>query len=248
MNKRFIIMLVIALILAFVSAWVAKLWIQGRPVGKTIPVVVAAVDIPYGVRIEAFQIKIIDWPNDSVPVGAYSAKDQVIDKVSRNDFYADEPISEKRMLVHTAGSTLSTLIDKEYRAIAIRVDDVVGVAGFILPGNNVDILATKMDKVTTQWVTQTKLQNIRVLAVDQDDSHEKDKPAIVRAVTLQLKPEQAEVMVQAMREGTIQLTLRNPNDNLLVKVPDKVEVEDISPYLLDNKTPLKKHLLKVIPW
>ena len=220
MNKRFIIMFGIALLLAFFAAWVANLWIQGRPVGKTTPVVVAAVDIPYGVKIEEFQIKVIDWPNDSVPSSAYTSKDQVIDKVSRNDFYTDEPISEKRMLVHTAGSTLSTLIDKEYRAIAIRVDDVVGVAGFILPGNNVDILATRMDKDLNQSVTQTKLQNIRVLAVDQDDSHEKDKPAIVRAVTLQLKPQEAEVMVQAMREGTIQLTLRNPNDNQLVKIQD----------------------------
>ncbi len=247
MNKRFIIMFGIALLLAFFAAWVANLWIQGRPVGKTTPVVVAAVDIPYGVKIEEFQIKVIDWPNDSVPSSAYTSKDQVIDKVSRNDFYTDEPISEKRMLVHTAGSTLSTLIDKEYRAIAIRVDDVVGVAGFILPGNNVDILATRMDKDLNQSVTQTKLQNIRVLAVDQDDSHEKDKPAIVRAVTLQLKPQEAEVMVQAMREGTIQLTLRNPNDNQLVKIQDKVEAEMISP-VSENKVASKKHVLKVIPW
>ena len=247
MNKRFIIMFGIALLLAFFAAWVANLWIQGRPVGKTTPVVVAAVDIPYGVKIEAFQIKVIDWPNDSVPSSTYTSKDQVIDKVSRNDFYTDEPISEKRMLVHTAGSTLSTLIDKEYRAIAIRVDDVVGVAGFILPGNNVDILATKMDKDLNQSVTQTKLQNIRVLAVDQDDSHEKDKPSIVRAVTLQLKPEEAEVMVQAMREGTIQLTLRNPNDNQLVKIQDKVEAEMISP-VSENNVASKKHVLKVIPW
>ena len=247
MNKRFIIMFGIALLLAFFAAWVANLWIQGRPVGKTTPVVVAAVDIPYGVKIEEFQIKVIDWPNDSVPSSAYTSKDQVIDKVSRNDFYTDEPISEKRMLVHTAGSTLSTLIDKEYRAIAIRVDDVVGVAGFILPGNNVDILATRMDKDLNQSVTQTKLQNIRVLAVDQDDSHEKDKPAIVRAVTLQLKPQEAEVMVQAMREGTIQLTLRNPNDNQLVKIQDKVVAEMISP-VSENKVASKKHVLKVIPW
>ena len=247
MNKRFIIMFGIALLLAFFAAWVANLWIQGRPVGKTTPVVVAAVDIPYGVKIEEFQIKVIDWPNDSVPSSAYTSKDQVIDKVSRNDFYTDEPISEKRMLVHTAGSTLSTLIDKEYRAIAIRVDDVVGVAGFILPGNNVDILATRMDKDLNQSVTQTKLQNIRVLAVDQDDSHEKDNPAIVRAVTLQLKPQEAEVMVQAMREGTIQLTLRNPNDNQLVKIQDKVVAEMISP-VSENKVASKKHVLKVIPW
>ena len=245
MNKRFF-MLGIALVLAFLAAWVANQWIQNRPVVKMTPVVVAAVDIPYGVKINGFQLKIIDWPSESVPAGIYSTMEQVIDKVSRDDFYTDEPISEKRMSIHTIGSTLSTLIDKEYRAIAVRVDDVVGVAGFVLPGNNVDVLATKVDKVTNQSITQTKLQNIRVLAVDQDDSHEKNKPAIVRAVTLQLKPEQAEIMVQAMREGTIQLTLRNPDDNLIVNI--HANVEAIKAPILAAKTATKKHFLKVIPW
>ena len=245
MNKRFF-MLGIAFLLAFMAAWVANQWIQNRPVVKTIPVVVAAVDIPYGEKINSFQLKIIDWPSDSVPTGIYSTKEQVIDKISRDDFYTDEPISEKRMSIHIIGSTLSTLIDKEYRAIAVRVDDVVGVAGFVLPGNNVDVLATKVDKITNQSITQTKLQNIRVLAVDQDDSHDKNKPAIVRAVTLQLKPEQAEVMVQAMREGTIQLTLRNPEDNIIVNVRANVEAVKIP--VLSPKMPKKKHFLKVIPW
>ena len=150
------------------------------------------------------------------------------------------------MSSHIIGSMLSTLIDKEYRAIAVRVDDVVGVAGFVLPGNNVDVLANKIDKITNQSVTQTKLQNIKVLAVDQDDSHEKNQPAIVRAVTLQLKPEQAEIMVQAMREGTIQLTLRNPEDDLIVNV--KANVEATKMPVLAPKTAIKKHFLKVIPW
>ena len=239
-------MLGIALVFAFLAAWVANQWVQNRPVVKTTPVVVASVDIPYGVKINALQLKIIDWPSDSVPTGIYSTKEQVIDKVSRDNFYTDEPISEKRMSSHIIGSMLSTLIDKEYRAIAVRVDDVVGVAGFVLPGNNVDVLANKIDKITNQSVTQTKLQNIKVLAVDQDDSHEKNQPAIVRAVTLQLKPEQAEIMVQAMREGTIQLTLRNPEDDLIVNV--KANVEATKMPVLAPKTAIKKHFLKVIPW
>ncbi len=243
MNKRFIIMLSIALVLAFFAATIAnKLLIQSRSAKiTTVPVVTAAVDIPYGVKLENSQLKLIDWPSDSVPPGAFSSKEQVVNKVAKNNFYAGEPLSEKRMSIHTAGSTLSSLINKEYRAISVRVDDVVGVAGFILPGNDVDVLATKMDRVLNKAITKTKLQNIKVLAVDQDDSREKDKPAIVRAVTLELKPEQAEIVVGALQEGTIQLSLRNPDDNQVVNIP----VVTLIP--LEKKPPPKK-LLKVIPW
>ncbi|MEI6542243.1 MAG: Flp pilus assembly protein CpaB [Methylococcales bacterium] len=252
MNKRFIILLSVALLLAFfASRIVNNLLIQSRESQiKTVPVVAAAVDIPYGVKIDESQLKLIDWPSDSVPPGAFSAKEQVVNKVAKNNFYAGEPLSEKRMSVHTGGSTFSSLISKEYRAISVRVDDVVGVAGFILPGNFVDVLATKMDRILNQAVTQTKLQNIKVLAVDQDDSHEKDKPAIVRAVTLELKPEQAEIIVGAMQEGTIQLTLRNPEDLQVVTVKEKVEKVALPPLPqpLEKKAPPQKKLLKVIPW
>ena len=249
MNKRFIIMLSIALLLAFFAArMVNNILIQNRATNKTtVPIVAAAVDIPYGAKIEEQQLKLIEWPSDSVPQGAFNNKDQVVNKVAKNNFYVGEPISEKRMSVHAGGSTLSATINKDYRAISVRVDDVVGVAGFILPGNYVDVLATKMDRALNQAVTQTKLQNIKVLAVDQDDSHEKDKPAIVRAVTLELKPEQAEIVVGAMQEGTIQLTLRNPEDNQVVNVKEKVVLPP-PPTPVEKKAPPPKKFLRVIPW
>ena len=150
-----------------------------------------------------------------------------------NKFYPDEIITEKRISEYLGGSTLSALITKDYRAISMRVDDVVGVSGFILPGNKVDILATKMDNSLNKATTRTLLQNIKVLAVDQEASQEKEKPAIVKAVTLELKPEQAEIIVQAMQEGTIQLTLRNPLDtevaDIPVAAPVKIEQEQPKP-------------------
>ena len=222
MNRRFIIMLGVALLLAFLAAWVANRWIQGRAVpDKAMSVVVAAVEIPFGVKLEEAQVKVIAWPENSAPQGAYSSKEQVIGKVTMNKFYPDEIITEKRISEYLGGSTLSALITKEYRAISVRVDDVVGVAGFILPGNKVDILSTKMDRSTNKATTLTLLQNIKVLAVDQEASQEKEKPAIVRAVTLELKPEQAEIIVQAMQEGTIQLALRNPLDSIVEDAPVK---------------------------
>ena len=247
MNRRFIIMLSIALLLALLAAWVANSWVQGRAAPDSAgSVVVAAVEIPFGVKIEEAQIKLIAWPGNSAPPqGAYSSKDQVVNKVAMNKFYPDEIITDKRISEYLGGSTLSAMITKEYRAISVRVDDVVGVAGFILPGNKIDILSTKMDRPTNKATTRTLLQNIKVLAVDQEASQEKEKPAIVRAVTLELRPDQAEIMVQAMQEGTIQLTLRNPLDSDMEG--RVVEVAEVQPKSVE-KTRGKKRLLKVIPW
>ena len=257
MNKRFIIMLSIALLLALVAAWVANRWIQGQAIpNKAVSVVVAAIEIPFGIKLEESHVKVVSWPENAVPKGAYSSKKDVIGKVVMNKFYPDEIITEKRISEYLGGSTLSALIAKEYRAISIRVDDVVGVAGFILPGNRVDILTTKTDETTNKRITQTpkELQNIKVLAVDQEASQEKEKPAIVRAVTLELKPMQAEIIVQAMREGPIQLTLRNPLDNKLEDTtvePEVIEVAktpDVVGQQPVEKIYPKKRVLKVIPW
>jgi pilus assembly protein CpaB len=247
MNRRFIIMLSIALLLSFLAAYVAKSWIQGQTPDKGVSVVVAAIEIPFGVKIEESQVKLIAWPGNSAPPqGAFTSKEQVVNKVAMNKFYPDEVITEKRISEYMGGSTLSALISKEYRAISVRVDDVVGVAGFILPGNKIDILATKMDRMTDKAATRTLLQNIKVLAVDQEASQEKEKPAIVRAVTLELKPDQAEIMVQAMQEGTIQLTLRNPLDSV---VEDRAaEVAEVKATPVVDRVKSRKRVLKVIPW
>lgn len=239
-------MLSIALLLSLLAAWAAKNWIQGQAPDKGVSVVAAAIEIPFGVKIEESQVKLIAWPGNSAPPqGAYTSKEQVVNKVAMNKFYPDEIITEKRVSEYLGGSTLSALIAKEYRAISVRVDDVVGVAGFILPGNKIDILATKMDRMSNKATTRTLLQNIKVLAVDQEASQEKEKPAIVRAVTLELKPDQAEVMVQAMQEGTIQLTLRNPLDSVVEDAA--VEVATVQPKPVENVR-TKKRVLKVIPW
>jgi pilus assembly protein CpaB len=247
MNRRFFIMLSIALLLSFLAACVAKNWIQGQAPEKGVSVVVAAIEIPFGVKIEESQVKVISWPGDSAPPkGAFTSKEQVVNKVAMNKFYPDEVITEKRISEYMGGSTLSALIAKEYRAISVRVDDVVGVAGFILPGNKIDILATVKDRMTNKAATRTLLQNIKVLAVDQEASQEKEKPAIVRAVTLELKPDQAEIMVQAMQEGTIQLTLRNPLDSVVENKAGEVVEVKATPVAERGRS--KKRVVKVIPW
>jgi pilus assembly protein CpaB len=105
---------------------------------------------------------------------------------------------------------------------------VIGVAGFLLPGNHIDVLASRKDGKTV--TTRTVLEDIKVLAVDQTASPEKDKPVVVRAVTLEMTPQEAEILVKSTQEGTLQLTLRNPLDNeqvLAKQEPEKKPVRRV---------------------
>jgi pilus assembly protein CpaB len=242
-----------ALLLAMLAAWIANRWVQDKKAQQkmaTVAVVVAATEIPYGIKVGEEQVKVVAWPSESIPEGAYSSKEQVVNRVTTNKFYPNEIITEKRTSEHLGGSTLSALIALDYRAITVRVDDVVGVAGFILPGNKVDILATKREGAG-QANSRTLLQNIKVLAVDQEASPDKQKPAIVKAVTLELKPEQATVMAQAMQEGKIQLTLRNPLDTKIEEMAPVNLAEAEAPVQQEQpseKIKTKKRMLEVTPW
>jgi pilus assembly protein CpaB len=116
-----------------------------------------------------------------------------------------------RLSEHLGGSTLASLIAPDKRAISVRVDDVVGVGGFLLPGNRVDVLATKhADGSSNNAVSRTILENLRVLAVDQTAGTDKTQPVVVRAVTLEMTAAEAETLVTAQTEGKLQLALRNP--------------------------------------
>jgi pilus assembly protein CpaB len=241
MNMRFIMMLSLAFLLALGAAFFAnKLMRSGSDKAvKTTPVVVSVAELADDIKLEDINLKEVDWPEGLLPEGAFTSKVQAIGRFTTSKLFPGEPITNKR--TSETMNTLSARITEEYRALSVRVDDVVGVAGFILPGNKVDILTTK--RVGDMANTKTLLQNIKVLAVDQEASQEKDKPAIVRAVTIELKPEQTEIIVKAMQEGTIQLTLRNPKDNLLTESVGNVKkTSDAQP------VPVKKYIRRVVRW
>jgi pilus assembly protein CpaB len=131
-----------------------------------------------------------------------------------------EILMRDRFSAHEGGSTLAALVQQGMRAVTVRVDDVVGVAGFLLPGNRVDVLATRVE-TNRRATTETILRNLRVLAVDQTAATDRNDPVIVRAVTLEMTPAQSEELVRAKEEGRIQLTLRNP------LAQEEEEVEEI---------------------
>jgi pilus assembly protein CpaB len=231
-KRRVLPMFAIALLLGLGAAWMANGWIQARiepaEAGTATTVVVAALEVPFGTKIESSHIRLAEWPIGSLPEGAFTSTDEVVGKIAKQAFFPGEILLEGRIAEHLGGSTLSSIIEPMKRAITVRVNDVIGVAGFLLPGNRIDILATRKEGKRAH--TRTVLEDIKVLAVDQTASPEKDKPVVVRAVTLEMTPKDAEILVKSTQEGTLQLTLRNPLDKkqVLAKKPESKPVKQVA--------------------
>ncbi len=260
MNSRFLTMLIIALLLAGGAAWIANRWVESQSnVAQqvssdvnTVAVVVAASEIPFGSRIEATHIKLLEWPKASVPKDAFNEIQPVIGKVSQRSFVTNEILLKPQIREHLGGSTLSALITEGMRAMSVRVNDVAGVAGFILPGNKVDIIHAKGQGNNTY----TLLKNIKVLAIDQRASTEQDKPSVVRALTLEVTPKQSEILVQAMKSGSLQFTLRNPLDDeervkeVEVEIAEPGEPEPEPKKIIPHSVPQPQPApsIEILPW
>jgi pilus assembly protein CpaB len=215
MKRRGALMLLLSLVFGFGAAWAAKNWLEQRtpdsPAGTA--VVVATMEIPFGTAIEARHVKVITVPQGTPLGNHFTSLAEIEGLVATQKALPDEVLLKERFTKSGAGSTLAALIRPDMRAMTVRVDDVVGVAGFLLPGNRVDVVAARKVQGSDRAITETILFDINVLAVDQTSSQDKNEPVVVRAVTLEMTPQQAEVLVRAREEGRIQLTLRNPSDD-----------------------------------
>jgi pilus assembly protein CpaB len=180
--------------------------------------VVAAQDIPPGTTIneeviKKGMIKTTPWPKNSIPVGAFSSPQQVVGKVNRVKILANEPIIESRLAGEGAGLTVRLEAGK--RALAVRVDEIIGVSGFIVPDDRVDVILTTTPLGANQETKISKivLQNKRVLSVAQSTEQKEGKPQLARSITLEVTPEDAEKLSLASQEGQIVLALRGLGDD-----------------------------------
>jgi pilus assembly protein CpaB len=223
MKSRTLLLIALSVILGLGAAFLANNWLNTRlnagPDDNMSDVVVATVEIPFGQMIEAQQVTLVRMPKGTVPDDAFDATDKVAGKIATFAMLKGDIVRGARLAEHLGGSTLASLIESEKRAISVRVDDVVGVGGFLLPGNRVDVLATKRIGSNSNAVSETILEDLRVLAVDQTASTDKTQPVVVRAVTLEMTSEEAEILVKAQLEGKLQLALRNPLDNQKKPLP-----------------------------
>lgn len=215
-SRRGPILIVVSLLLAVGAAWVANRWLISRDAEQeaatsTVPVAAAAIDIPFGTKVEARHVAVIRMLKDSAPDGVFPAAVDVEGKVARASIMKGEILLAGRFAEEGEGSALAAVVGENMRAVSVRVNDVVGVAGFLLPGNRVDVVTAYRDGQETR--SETVVQNVKVLAVDQTASSDKNEPVVVRAVTLEVTPADAEKLVLAEQRGAIQLALRNPLDD-----------------------------------
>jgi pilus assembly protein CpaB len=224
---RTLFALLLAVLFAVGAVLIARRWVESMEVSSAkVPVqyakvIVAAMDIPQWQEVESEKLKEVDWPKDAVTADMLADKNQAAGKVAVENIYAGEPISLRRVLDPKDGGVFSLRIPENKRAFTVRVNDVTGVAGFLLPDSRVDVLASKKSLGTTDEAkAETIVQNVKVLAVDQEASREKNKPIVVRSVTLEMTSREAEAVFKAADEGTVQFALRNPTDASVVKKPE----------------------------
>ena len=192
---------------------------------ETQNIVVANKDIPAGTMInEEFlkkgMFKASPWPKASVPAGAFSSPEQLVGKTNRVKILANEPVLESRLAGEGAGLTVRLEAGK--RAMAVRVDEIIGVSGFIVPDDRVDVIVTATppgaDKQDDR-MSKIVLQNKRVLSVAQSTEQKDGKPQVARSITLEVSPDEAEKLSLASQEGSVVLALRGVGDDSEAKTP-----------------------------
>ena len=251
MRARAIIMLGLAFVLGAVAVFMARNWLQQQvqpavaAVEKpTIPlttVIVARTKMVTGNKLGAEHIREVKWPLDSVPPGAFKTPDELVGgeepRVVRRTIEAGIPILPGMVTGFGERATMSTLVAKEMRAITIRINDIAGVAGFVMPGDKVDILLTREGDSGT-LITDILLQNVKILGIDQRASEEQDKPAVARAATLEVTPVQAQKLALAQRVGQLSLALRSVTD-VAAASRQRITVSDLNVDEI-NRTPEPK--------
>jgi pilus assembly protein CpaB len=217
-STRAFVMIGIAFLVAAAAVVLASQWVGRQAAMATKQVAVAAVDIEIGSRLTGQMLRAAPWPSGSIPEGAVEDTSTLVDRVARTTILKGEPILEAKLApVGTTGG-LSAIVAEGKRAMTVRVNDVVGVAGFALPGNYVDIMVNTFEEGAgsaqnkDKSISKIVLEHILVLAVAQEASRDETKPKVVNAVTLEVAPEQAELLDLARSVGTLSLVLRNQVD------------------------------------
>lgn len=216
-NARSIVMFVVAVLAGLTAVFLAARWIQERGVASSGKVAVAMFDIQLGSRVTPDMVLMIDWPVGNVPNGVFKDPKALEGRVVRTGLTRGEPILESKLAPVGTQGGLSAVVGEGKRAITVRVNDVIGVAGFALPGNFVDIMVNTQEEGAKggdkdRSISKIVLEHILVLAVAQESGRDETKPKVVNAVTLEVTPEQAEKIDLARSVGSLSLVLRNQVD------------------------------------
>jgi pilus assembly protein CpaB len=216
-DRRFLVAVAVSLIWGLIVAAVFYRIASGsrraRPPAPEKPLVVAVQALPLGAMLARDSVKIRSVPEGLYPAGGFARIEDVVDRPVIAAIQPDEPVLEARLGARGSGLGLAPMIPPGMRAISVRVNDVAGVAGFVLPGMKVDVLVTGHAPGRDETVTRTVLQNVVVLSAGQTiETDAKSQPINTPVVTLLVSPADAESLTLATSEGHIQLVLRNSSD------------------------------------
>jgi pilus assembly protein CpaB len=220
-------MIGLAVLFGLLAVFISQAWLNSQAEmrmksleasQKTTPmatktIVVAAKPLRYGMELGADSLREVPWSQDSLPRGAFTTISEFLSggkRVVLAPIEANEPVLALKVTGSGQRATLSSLVGEGMKAVTIRVNDVEGVGGFVLPGDRVDVVLTRAEKEKAS--TEVVLQNVRVLAVDQSADTRSDKPTVAKAVTLEVSTEQAQRVWLAASVGNLSLLLRKAGE------------------------------------
>ena len=204
-------MIILSVLAGIGAVILAASWMGKQASEKTSQLVIATLDIELGSTLTEAMLKTVAWPTAALPPNAFKDLKSLSGRVARAPIFKGEPILAPKLAPIGSMGGLPSMIGRGKRALSIKVNEVVGVAGFTLPGSFVDVMVNTMDS-KDKSVSKIVLQRILVLAIAQEAKRDETKPKVVNAVTLEVTPQQAEQLDLARSIGSLSLILRNPMD------------------------------------
>ena len=213
-----------AIVLGLFAVYIANAYLTGQQQkavqGGTTKVAVAAVPMAFGTDITADKLRFVDYPNSSIPPGSFISAAQLLPEGKKRfalmPIGINEPVLASKISAEGQGASIAALLTDGMRAATVRIDDVSGVAGFVQPNDTVDILITRTAAGGTQGggtqVTDVLLQNVRVMAIDQEAKNSDGTPKLARSATFEVAPLDAQKLALAQRIGSLSLVLRKPGE------------------------------------
>jgi len=239
MRGQGLIILGVAILIGLAAVFLANSYLgrveqqQTTSPQGTVKVAVASVPLDFGTPITPDKVRLVDWPAGSLPEGTFSSIPQLLPmnhtRVALRPMAANEPILRSKISGEGGRAAISAVLDPTKRAVAVRLSDVAGVGGFVLPGDVVDVLVTRTPMNPNgngQQITDVLLQKVRVIAIDQDASDSTDKPAIGKTATLEVAQVDAQKLALAQQVGQLSLALVNPAGEASPTV-ETVSTEDL---------------------
>ena len=240
MRRQSVIAIAIALVLGIVAVYLANAWLSSREAridqasAGTTEVAVAAVPLDYGTEITPDKIRFARYPSDALPAGVFTNIEELLPagqtRHALRPIQINQPLLSADLTGEGEGASIAALLPDGMRAATVSIDSVSGVAGFIKPNDTVDVLITRQPiggNGSGMQVTDVLLQNVRVIAKDQDAQGENEAPAVSSTATLEVTPVEAQKLALGQRLGSLSLVLRKPGEEQNIGMIETVSLDDL---------------------